>query len=306
MKIGVVDLDTSHPQNWIPIERELGHEIVGIWDGGAVHPREYVEKFAAERGIPRLYTSLADMAADVDCAIIHGCDWDTHIVKATPFVEVGKSVLIDKPLAGKVSDLRRLCAWAREGARISGGSSLRFCQETSDWLAKPEAERGVPDTVLCGCSTDEFNYGIHAYSLLCSILGPGAQSVRHLGKGTQRRVQINWPEGRMGLLTIGAVSGYLPFHTTIVSDKTVTHYQVDSSRIYRALLGATLPYLAGETETPPMPIEALIEPELCAIAAYQSWQDGDKEIVLAEIDPNLPSYDGAQFAVGYRKARYPG
>ena len=34
MRIGSVDLDTSHPQNWIPLERELGHEVTGIWDGG--------------------------------------------------------------------------------------------------------------------------------------------------------------------------------------------------------------------------------------------------------------------------------
>ena len=38
MRIGIVDVDTSHPQNWIPIERELGHEVVGLWDAGAVHP----------------------------------------------------------------------------------------------------------------------------------------------------------------------------------------------------------------------------------------------------------------------------
>ena len=41
MRIGVVDVDTSHPENWIPIERELGHELVGVWDGGAVHPPEW-------------------------------------------------------------------------------------------------------------------------------------------------------------------------------------------------------------------------------------------------------------------------
>ena len=35
MRMGIVDLDTSHPQNWIPIERDLGHHVIGIWDGGA-------------------------------------------------------------------------------------------------------------------------------------------------------------------------------------------------------------------------------------------------------------------------------
>ena len=101
MKIGVVDLDTSHPQNWIPIERDLGHEIVGVWDGGSVHPKEYVANFAQDHNIPRVFDSLADLAAEADCAIVHGCDWDTHIEKARPFVEAGKSVLLDKPMAGQ-------------------------------------------------------------------------------------------------------------------------------------------------------------------------------------------------------------
>src|ERR1041385_4449272 len=104
MKIGVVDLDTSHPQNWIPIERELGHEVVGVWDGGAVHPSEYVDKFCADKEIPRRYDTLEAMAGDVDLAIVHACNWDTHVEKARPFVEAGKAVLIDKPLAGNMRD----------------------------------------------------------------------------------------------------------------------------------------------------------------------------------------------------------
>lgn len=35
MKIDVVDVDTSHPQNWIPIERDLSHDAVGLRDGGS-------------------------------------------------------------------------------------------------------------------------------------------------------------------------------------------------------------------------------------------------------------------------------
>ena len=36
-----------------------------------------------------------------------------------------------------------------KGARITGGSSLRFC------LSQPLAERGTPQTVFCGCGVDE-------------------------------------------------------------------------------------------------------------------------------------------------------
>ncbi len=126
MQIGIVDLDTSHPQNWIPILRQLGHEVIGVWDGGSVHPPAYVQKFAADYGIPQVYASLTALAADADCAIIHGCDWDTHLAKAQPFVAAGKAVLLDKPVAGNLGDLHQIRQWVADGARISGGSSLRF------------------------------------------------------------------------------------------------------------------------------------------------------------------------------------
>lgn len=304
MKIGVVDLDTSHPQRWIPLERELGHEVVGVWDGGSVHPRSYVEKFAAETDM-KVYDTLESLVADVDCAVIHGCDWDTHIDKARPFVEAGKSVLLDKPVAGNVKDIEQIRAWAKAGVRITGGSSLRFCDEVMEWNAIPIAERGTPHTILAGCAVDDFNYGIHAYSLLCAIMGAGAKSVRHLGQGVQRRVQVNWEGGQTGFLVIGAAPNYMPFYTTIVTERGVSYYKVDSNKLYRALLVATLPYLAGETDTPPAPIDTLLETELIALAALQSWQNGDTEVSLDSLSVASLSYDGAEFAEGYRKAKYP-
>ena len=217
----------------------------------------------------------------------------------------GKGVLIDKPMAGSVKDLNQLKRWAAEGAKITGGSSLRFCYETQEWLGQPEEERGTPHTVLCGCGVDEFNYGIHAYSMLAGIMGVGVVRVRHVGKGVQRRVQISWPDGRIGLLVVGAAAQWLPFYTTVATQRAVAQYQADSSRLYRALLEATLPYLAGETDRPPVPVEELIEPELWALAARRSWQEGDQEVLLAELSEDDEGYDGEAFAREYRKARYP-
>ena len=305
MKIGIVDLDTSHPQNWVPIERELGHEIAGVWDGGSVHPPNYMGTFIIDHNIPRVFVSLEEMASEVDCAIIHGCDWDTHVAKARPFVEAGKSVLIDKPMAGNPRDLNQIAAWVRGGARISGGSSLRFCNETREWLAKPVEERGAPETVFCGCGVDEFNYGIHAYSMMSGIMGPGIRSARHLGAGDQRRLEVTWRDGRKTFLVIGKAETWLPFHATIVTGKGVTHYQADSGKLYQALLDAVLPYLARETKTPPVLIEDLIEPELCAVAARRSWLEGDRDVTIEELAESDDGYDGKTFAQEYRRARYP-
>ncbi len=303
MRIGVVDVDTSHPQNWIPIERELGHEVVGLWDGGSVHSEEYVKKFATDHNIPTVYSSLETMAAEVDCAIIHGCDWDTHIDKTRPFVEAGRSVLLDKPVAGNVRDIDQIKQWVNEGACISGGSSLRFCYETRDWLAKPIEERGTPHTAICGCGVDEYNYGIHGYAMLCGILGPGIRCVRHLGKGVQRHIEVTWMDGTFGFLVVGKMDGWIPFHADIITDKGVTQFVADSANLYRALLERVLPYLAGETDEPPVSIDALVEPELCALAAKYSWMNGDEIVTLEELADADVSYDGAAFAEEYAAAR---
>ena len=305
MRIGIIDLDTSHPENWLPIERNLGHEIVGLWDGGAVHPPEYARRFARTHNIPRVYDRIEQMVEDVDCAVIHSCDWDTHIPKAAPFVEAGKAVLLDKPLAGNMRDLEQLRTWVALGARITGGSGLRFCSESKGFLDQPVAKRGTPDFVLCGCAVDEFNYGIHAYSLLASILGSNAESVRYLGTGVQQRVQVNWPGGGCGILVIGPAEAWLPYYVNITTNISVHQFVVDHMQVYRSLLECILPYLAGEAVQPPVDIDELIAPERWALAARHSQERGGQIIFVDDPSLNAVRYDGEEFARSYRRQCYP-
>jgi hypothetical protein len=305
MKIGVVDLDTSHPQNWIPIIRDLGHEVVGLVDHGGVHPAGYADSFAQEHGVPRVFASTDEMVAEVDAAIVHSCNWDVHLERARPFLEGGKAVFIDKPMAGNKKDLMALLAYENNGARLTGGSSFLYCKEPEDYLSQPIEERGTPHTVFAGCAVDEFNYGSHAYSLLYSILGPGLQSVRHLGQGVQRQLHLKWKDGRTGFLSIGNQEAWLPGYATIVTEKAVTQFITDTSLLYRNLLKKVLPYFAGETEEPPMKLTDIAEVELAALAARQSWLNGDIEVNLEEVSEDAEGYDGTEFETGYRIARYP-
>jgi len=302
LKIGQVDLDTSHPGSWLPIMREMGHEVVGVFDGGTVHPEGYAAEFARENGIPKAYTSLEDMAADVDVAIIHSCNWDLHIERARPFIEAGKAVLIDKPIAGNLRDINQLLAWEAEGHRITGGSSLRFCYEVRDFVGTPEDERGRPTFAMAGCAVDDFNYGIHAYSLISAIMGPGVQRVRYLGSFMQHQYELVWADGRRGILTVGENPGYLPFYATVVTTRKVHHIEVDSGKLYRALLESTLPYLGGESDAP-VPLKELVEAELSAIAARISRARGGEPVYLSDIPLDDPGYDGAAFGESYRIMR---
>jgi len=52
-------------------------------------------------------------------------------------------------------------------------------------------------------------------------------------------------------------------------------------------------------------MKALLEPELCALAAKVSWEEGNREVRLSELAGHSVSYDGPAFAEFYRKQKYP-
>ncbi len=304
--IGLVDLDTSHPGSWIPILQDMGHQVVGVYDGGTVWPAGYADRFANEHAVPRVFHHLADMAQSVDVAIIHSCNWDLHLQRAEPFVRAGKGVLIDKPLVGNWRDAQALLDWASQGHRLYGGSSLRWSSEISRFLLEPEQERGRVHTAFVGCSVDDYNYGIHAYALLSGIMGSGAERVRYLGTATQKLVQVTWQDGKVGVLSIGAQPGYLPFYATVITDRTVRHLEIDTNRIYRALLETALPYLGGTADYPPLPMRELLEPERVALAAKKSWLRHGAEIFLTDLSWEDEGYDGQSFAVEYQRMKLAG
>lgn len=306
MKIGIVDLDNTHPEHWIPIERELGHEVVCVWDGGSVHPPEYVTAFAERFKIPDVCSRLDEMVGKIDCAVIHGCDWDTHLEKVRPFAEAGRSVLLDKPLAGRISDLRQLREWVERGVRISGGSSLAYCREIREWCSRPVDERGVPQTVISLCGVDEFNYAVHGYSAIAGILGGDAVSVRQVGSGDQRRVVIDYGDGRLGIVIIGTADTPMTFDVSISTDRGQEQFHVDTTQLYRDYLVAMLPYLSGDTDDPPASLQDWLAPETWALAAKTSWLNDNCEVSLQEPKQITATYDGREFANYYRAKRAEG
>ncbi|BBH23506.1 oxidoreductase [Paenibacillus baekrokdamisoli] len=303
LRIGLVDLDTSHPGSFVPLIRGLGHEVTGVFDSGTIYPPGYADTFAREHRIDAACESLEELVDRVDAVFIHSCNWDMHVRHAQPFVEAGKAVFIDKPIAGNVVDLRQMIDWAKQGAVITGGSALRYCNEVREWR---EREIGNEEWVygLVGCAVDEFNYGIHAYAMLHGLLGPGIESVRYLGGTVQRQIELTWKDGRQGVVSIGKTDGYLPFYSTIVMQKQVDFIRVDNSRLYQALLETVLPYLAGEAPAP-LPLEELAEAEMAAIAAKLSADLGGKSVRINEIPADYAGYDGTVFSKHYKALIFP-
>lgn len=300
-KIGILDIDTSHPAAWIPIERELGYEVVGFYDSGAVHTSEYADQFAKEHNLQRFQDAEA-LADAVDIVIIHSCDWDQHIAKAELFIRAGKAVFIDKPMAGSLSDLHKLVEWEAKGARITGGSSMLYAREIAAYHQQTANEESLrAHTVFSGCGVDDFNYGIHAYSAAFAVLGFNWEKVRTADEGKQQVTHIVWKNGRQAIITVGK-HAWLPTHLTLISDKKVEQIQLAIDDIYRPILVASLPWLAGETETPPHPMADLIQPEVVALASLRSRAQQGRWVSIDEMSKANERYDGRSFNQEYRAA----
>ena len=302
--IGLVDLDTSHPQAWLPVLRGLGYSVTGVFDGETVYPSGHARAFADRNGIPLVFETVDEMAAhpDVNVAIIHSCDWDLHVARAAPFIARGKAVLIDKPIAGRLADLQQFGAWIAAGARIAGGSSLRYAPEVRAFRERTHS-MGQPREVLVGCGVDEFNYGIHAYSMVAGMLGPGIEAARHAGvQAGLHRVELRWRDGGHAMLWIGGVT-WLPFYATVVHAQSVEHFEASVDTLYAALLERVMPYLSGREDMPPTPFDDLIEPERAALAAQASFERDGAWVCLDDGVLERAQYDGAAFGRSYRAAK---
>lgn len=127
--------------------------------------------------------------------------------------------------------------------------------------------------------------------------------MRYLGASAQKHIQLTWADGRRAFLSLGKVAAWLPFHFVAVTEKAVRQAVIDTGQLYRSFLETVMPYLAGQTAEPPVPMEALLEPELGALAARMSWQHGGIEVFLSDLRLDDAGYDGRQFAEEYRRAR---
>ena len=248
------------------------------------------------------FTQLDEMAAsdDIQIAIVSSCDWDAHIARAKPFIQAGKAVLLGKPLAGNVRALHQLRAWVQAGARLTGGSALRYCDEI-DHFQQSLAQHGPARTIVVGAGEDEVSYGIHAYALLCGLMGPGLEQVRHADVlvGGQHQVELRWNDGRQCLALVGGGS-YVPFYALSIHAEATQYIPVQMENLFRAFLNKTLAYLSGNAKTPPIVFEVLIEAELALLAAKRSAEMGAQWVHLSELSDGDVGYDGAAFARHYR------
>ena len=298
LKLGMVDLCTSHPGSWMKIIKEMdGVEVVAVHDSGGVRPPGYAAQFAQEQEIPNVTDTIEEMVEIVDGALVHSANWDIHIEHALPFIEAGKPVFLDKPMVGNLRDLHELLRLkAKHGGLVMGGSSVRWAAEVQE-LAAMREEMGEIGVAWVQGRGDFFNYGIHTVECFQGFFGAGVLSVEHVGqKGGMDVFRADYDDGTPVFYVLGSVAN--PWFISISASSGV-HARQLGSNIYPALIERIVAaFTSGE---PPIPLEENLECIKVALAAKVSRREGTI-CYLQDLD-NDESFDGYAFADEYAKAR---
>lgn len=132
-------VDLAH----LPAYKEHGLQIVGITD----IDKEKAEDVASRHGIPRVYGSAQEIAADPNVAVVDigVFPWAQYEV-AVPLLDAGKDLLCQKPLSYDYDEAARLVAHAEKcKRRLAVNQQLRFSESVAaaramvhaGWIGEP-------------------------------------------------------------------------------------------------------------------------------------------------------------------------
>jgi len=301
IRLGVVNIDISHPRTFATLlQQENRARFVAIYNDG-FRTDEEVAAFIKDFSLEKRCETLEELAEMVDLVFIETCNWDRHLELAKPIIARGKPVFLDKPTAGNLRDCFELEELVKHGARIYGSSSLRYAEEYANFMAIPEDQRGKILSVFTSCGVDEFNYGVHLMEGIHGMLGPGAYSVQFIGGGHRDGMYtesyfVKWQNG-IGVIYQTLTGAWQPFEVSIQTTKGTTHFQVDTSKIYKAMLDRI--FDAFEAGSDLVPISHLTETMKIYLAGKKSRERKGEEIKLDALELADPGFDGFAFEKSY-------
>lgn len=237
IKAGIIGID-AHANSWTKIINnpeatgELADlTVVAAYPGGSPDIPQSMELLEKARepmiaaGV-EMVDSIDALIEKVDVVMILSIDGRPHLEQAKPVFEAGKTLFIDKPIAGTLADAIRIFRLGKEHkVPVFTSSSLRFAEGALHIHKDPKLGEIVGAEVYSPCKTepnhpDFFWYGIHGVEPLFTIMGTGCESVsRVTTEGTDVAVGI-WEGGRIGSFR-GIRDGQRGYGATVFGTKGI-------------------------------------------------------------------------------------
>jgi predicted dehydrogenase len=243
MNIGIVGAENSHTAaiaKLINVDKRVrGFAVTQVWGETRALARR-----AAEAGhIPHIVARPEEMIGKVDAAVVDHRHGREHLPAATPLLEAGLPLFIDKPFCYRTAAGRRFLARATELRVPVCSFSVLPHQAAFGQLRRQVRALGRVGAIATSGACDlkskyggVFFYGIHQVDMVMRLLGhevAWAQVVR--GSGRNHVATLAWRDGAVAtMLLVG--DGHPGFTVTAVGEK---------GRVDTEIVFDESPYLAG-------------------------------------------------------------
>ena len=250
-----------------------GARVTHIW----TQERDVSEHVAAASRIEHVVDDMTDLIGAVDAVLLARDDGENHLKMATPFIEEGIPILVDKPLTDNLEDLGRFIRYYEAGRPIMSCSSLRYVdvvRQTRGALGKVLTAHGVT-------GKDWRTYGIHLIEGIFAVMGHGVESIQTLGREGEEIVHLQYADGAHAVLQSFRNIEFA-LHLGFYGDKgskVITDSDPYSS--FRDMLVAFVETL--KTGQPAFDWRETVEMSKIVVAALVSLREGSRVVPLAEI-----------------------
>jgi hypothetical protein len=295
IKVGLVDIDTSHAASFAKILRETGDfRVTHVFDKGQVRSDQEVDAFCNDYDCRRC-GSVDELADRVDAAMVLSADWDVHLARLTPLLQAGKPTFIDKPLAGNTEDLATFVKVAKSTATpVLAGSGWRYNLPIQKAHKKYAAKK--IDNVLAMMHRDFMYYGIHAVGMVLGLLGSGIETVfmsRHDEYASV--MQFTHRRGTCGYLQLNLPQNCFNYGVEFTVNRQWQAVTFKATDIHRGVF-KTFMEMVNLCKSPLTP-EELTEPAKILLAALQSWEQ-HQPVRVADLKPS-DAYPSTDFMKSY-------
>lgn len=278
LRIGMVGVNTYHAEAFTRIfnggpdeePRITGARITHVWAG------EYTDRLAELERMLGAYENRVDTSTDLIGAvdgvlILDDTDGGArHAELATPFLEAGIPVFVDKPMTTDYADAVHLFDLAEQhNAPLFSSSALRFPVEID---RDAIAALGKLSTIVSVGPEEWFYYGVHAVEVVGAVTPDRPQSVHRFAMPEKDIAVVTYESGLASVLMTLRDAGYL-FKVSVFGEKGNLTFSVDDGMgFYTNEMSAFVEMI--RTGTPPITREQTLDVLGILHAGIRSAEEG--------------------------------
>ena len=253
-----------------------GARVTHIWTD---NPEDAV-KVAAASKIENVVAAPEEVIGHVDAVVLATDDGNDHIRRALPFIKAGLPMLVDKPLAINIPDLKQFARWKDGGHVILSASGMRYAPEMA-LVKKRSDEIGEQRWFTSITSKTWERYGIHALEPVYTELGPGFHSARTLPQPGSDIVHLTHRTGVQ--VTIAAIHDAYGSFGNIHVYGTKGQLALTLKDTYTAFRNQLLAFIALlKTGAYPFSFDDTVE-LMCVLIAGIRSREQKREVLIEEI-----------------------